>query len=42
VWEEAQRTITPRQPDSFVSDLSDLTAAGLNALISRQLEKWQA
>ena len=41
VWEEARRAITPLQPDSHVSDLSDLTAAGLNALISKQVEKWQ-
>lgn len=41
VWEEARRAIIPLSPDSPISDLSDLTAAGLNALISKQLEKWQ-
>jgi chemotaxis protein methyltransferase CheR len=41
VWEEARRAITPLRPESHVSDLSDLTAAGLRALISKQLEKWQ-
>jgi chemotaxis protein methyltransferase CheR len=42
VWEEALRTIRPLRPDSPISDLSDLTASGLKALISKQLEKWQA
>jgi chemotaxis protein methyltransferase CheR len=41
VWEEALRTIRPLHPESLISDLSDLTASGLNALISKQLEKWQ-
>ncbi len=42
VWEEALRAIRSLSPESLISDLSDLTASGLNALISKQLEKWEA
>lgn len=41
LWENTQQMIKVRPPDSYLSDLSDITAFGLDVLITRQLTRWK-
>jgi chemotaxis protein methyltransferase CheR len=40
-WENARRAIDKLQPDSPVSDISDMTAGQLRTLVSEQIEGWR-
>lgn len=42
LWENARRAIASLKPDSPISDISDMTAGRLTALLAQQLNGWQA